>query len=253
MVIYDPGAGAHSIATSGACYLKSCGCPPFVNGPEWCHNNNGDDAKQGSAFCQSSKASCDDCGDMWCELQPPPTNMPTAYPTPPPTLPPSPRPTKEPTFPPSTAHPTNPPPTPRTADCSAYPYCAQLGFAGQCCPSKSGVNIFCCPTEAPTTTSAECSAYPECKDVGLDGLCCPTKRGTFIFCCPGHAVPTNPPPTTPQPTPQPTTPQPTEQPTISPKCEDHPQCVEIGLRGQCCPTGAGVFIFCCDGSSTKLA
>lgn len=64
------------------------------------------------------------------------------------------------------------------AKCSANVACAAKKLAGNCCPTKDGVNLDCCKI-----TSAKCSANTACKKLGLQGDCCPTKDGVLLDCC----------------------------------------------------------------------
>lgn len=94
------------------------------------------------------------------------------------------------------------------ATCAAVDQCSNL--VGDCCPSASGADLFCCDT-----TPGSCAINPNCVDANVTGDCCPTVQNVFLDCC--------------------------DRPFA--QCAAHPYCTH--LAGDCCPTTSGVFLDCC--------
>lgn len=97
----------------------------------------------------------------------------------------------------------------------------------------------------------QCSANPACDALGLVGNCCPTGDGVTLDCCGQQdATPVPLPVPPPHPTPHPvqtprSTPDLTQPPGSPAFCNANPACAALGLAGNCCPTGDGVFLDCC--------
>ena len=79
-----------------------------------------------------------------------------------------------------------------SATCSAHPDCAARRLAGDCCPTSTGVFLYCCSDASPTTPEAPpqnqaraCAAHQHC--TSLAGDCCPTLSGAFLYCCDNYA------------------------------------------------------------------
>jgi hypothetical protein len=102
-------------------------------------------------------------------------------------------------------------------------------------------------------TSVSCDRHLACIDQGLSGQCCPTLEDVFLGCCNSHsgAAPTstrdntNSTAETTSDTGKKLSPSSLSDGSTSVYCESHPACTDLGLTGQCCPTGEGVLLGCC--------
>ena len=111
-----------------------------------------------------------------------------------------------------------------------------------------------------SSSSSSCAANPACAALHLEGLCCPTAAGVMLGCCDnsadtsssssGAASAPSPSSTSPpiSPTPKPASSlssSSSTSPSSHSSCEANPACGALGLKGLCCPTGAGVLLGCC--------
>lgn len=93
--------------------------------------------------------------------------------------------------------------------------------------------------------TAACSAHNTCADAGITGQCCPTPDGTFLGCC-GTTSSKVPSTGTSK-----TSPQTTDGDAESDDennarlCNEHSDCIDLGLGGLCCPTSDGIMLGCC--------
>jgi len=132
---------------------------------------------------------------------------------------------------------------PSQGTCSTDPGCSGLGLEGDCCPTAEGTYLGCCsssgegPGSQTQPSQGTCSTDPGCSGLGLEGDCCPTAEGIYLGCClstqPLMAGPTDAPQT---------------QPPQTSSCAANPNCVGLGLQGECCPTEEGVILGCCSSS-----
>lgn len=74
------------------------------------------------------------------------------------------------------------------SSCSSNPACANLGIAGECCPTADNIMLGCCnehssPQTQQETSESTCQSNQDCAAIGLLGKCCPTADGTMLGCC----------------------------------------------------------------------
>lgn len=53
---------------NATCYLNECGCPPYINGAQWCSDLNSVIAGE---WCLASESNCAACNGVWCGNQSP--------------------------------------------------------------------------------------------------------------------------------------------------------------------------------------
>jgi len=72
--------------------------------------------------------------------------------------------------------------------CVSNPACANLGIAGECCPTADNIMLGCCnhpssPQAHEDSSASSCESNDSCAGMGLLGKCCPTADGTMLGCC----------------------------------------------------------------------
>jgi len=108
-----------------------------------------------------------------------------------------------------------------------------------------------------TTSASACEVHPDCVDLGLSGECCPTPEGVNLGCCQSPKISESTEGSEPALAPSPTTSTPppasngeemddSAGATSASSCEAHISCLDLGLRGECCPTLQGNTLGCCD-------
>jgi hypothetical protein len=96
--------------------------------------------------------------------------------------------------------------------------------------------------------AASCSAHSACDSAGISGQCCPTTDGLFLGCC-DHTGKDSGPAAKPKARHARTRTTDSDEDsaatTSTRSCHEHPDCIDLGLTGLCCPTSDGVLLGCC--------
>ena len=105
------------------------------------------------------------------------------------------------------------------------------------------------PSSSTSSSSSACEVHSGCVDLGLSGECCPTSSGIVLGCCgdgDGDSSSSESNEAADKTTNADDSGEGENGSNISgSSCSVHPQCVDAGLSGNCCPTDAGSFLECC--------
>lgn len=105
------------------------------------------------------------------------------------------------------------------------------------------------PSSSTSSSSSACEVHSGCVDLGLSGECCPTSSGIVLGCCgdgDGDSSSSESNEAADKTTNADDSGEGERGSNISgSSCSFHPQCVDAGLSGDCCPTDAGSFLECC--------